>query len=58
MAARDNEQSVARFLDPQGNYFVNRLISQEDLGQQKVKNLDLVIALEQGTIIMDDTKSV
>ncbi|TXG51414.1 hypothetical protein EZV62_023938 [Acer yangbiense] len=50
MGARHYVKKVTEFLDPKGNYFDTKLISQEDF--------NLVLGQECGTVIVDDTNSV
>ncbi|KAK3226229.1 hypothetical protein Dsin_006091 [Dipteronia sinensis] len=49
---------MAQLLDPQGNYFDNRVISKHDLIDKGKKTLDLVLGQESGIIILDDDETV
>ncbi|KAI9191339.1 hypothetical protein LWI28_007132 [Acer negundo] len=58
MGSRYYVKKVAKFLNPEGNFFDSRFIAREDFKEKSKKNLDLVLGQECGTIIVDDTKSV
>ncbi|KAH7549339.1 hypothetical protein JRO89_XS13G0017000 [Xanthoceras sorbifolium] len=51
-------KKLAKFLDPEGNYFHTRLIACEDLGQRVRKSLNLVLSQQRDIVIVDDTQSV
>ncbi|TXG50414.1 hypothetical protein EZV62_022938 [Acer yangbiense] len=60
--AREYMEEVAKFLDPEGNYFNSRFIAREDINQggheHLKKRLDLVLGDKRGIVIVDDTKRV
>ncbi|KAK4842907.1 hypothetical protein QYF36_001487 [Acer negundo] len=58
--SREYVEEVAKFLDPEGNYFNSRFITREDInqgGQEHLKKrLDFVLGDKRGIVIVDDTK--
>lgn len=49
---------VGQFLDPQGIYFDNKIISREDSSVRGLKGLDVVPVHPSAVVILDDTESV
>lgn len=47
---------MARLLDPQGEYFKDKVISRDDGTEMKQKDLNLVLGTESSILILDDKK--
>ncbi|XP_074377901.1 RNA polymerase II C-terminal domain phosphatase-like 4 [Apium graveolens] len=59
MGSRDYASIVVRdFLDPQGIYFGDRIISREDCTVKGLKGLDVVPVHPSAVVILDDTEAV
>ncbi|CAH2067800.1 unnamed protein product [Thlaspi arvense] len=56
MGSRDYAKALLELIDPEGDYFEDRVITADD--SPFVKTLDLVLAEERGVVIVDDTRSV
>ncbi|XP_020276085.1 RNA polymerase II C-terminal domain phosphatase-like 4 [Asparagus officinalis] len=58
MGTREYATQMAEFLDPEGVYFKNKILSREDCTTAKQKGLDVVLGEERAIVILDDTRSV
>jgi FCP1-like phosphatase family protein len=59
MGDRRYSLEMARLLDPQGEYFKDKVISRDDgTDQMKQKDLNLVLGTESSILILDDKKKV
>ncbi|KAK1379742.1 hypothetical protein POM88_026487 [Heracleum sosnowskyi] len=58
MGSRNYAHIVTDFLDPEGLYFGNRIISREDCTTPGQKGLDVVPVEPSAVVILDDTESV
>ncbi|KEH38217.1 carboxy-terminal domain phosphatase-like protein [Medicago truncatula] len=58
MGDRQYSLEMARLLDPQEEYFKDKVISREDGTQKNVKDLDLVLGTENSILILDDKEEV
>ncbi|XP_024385583.1 RNA polymerase II C-terminal domain phosphatase-like 4 [Physcomitrium patens] len=51
-------QAMAELLDPTGQLFGGRIISQTDSTKRHTKDLDVVLGAESAVVILDDTEAV
>ncbi|XP_057415505.1 RNA polymerase II C-terminal domain phosphatase-like 4 isoform X2 [Lotus japonicus] len=58
MASRRYALEVVKLLDPQGEYFNDKVISRYDGTQKHQKGLDVVLGPESAILILDDTHRV
>ncbi|KAK1379559.1 RNA polymerase II C-terminal domain phosphatase-like [Heracleum sosnowskyi] len=58
MGSRNYAHIVTDFLDPEGLYFGNRVISRENCTTPGQKGLDVVLVEPSAVVILDDTESV
>ena len=49
---------MAKLLDPQREYFRNKVISRDDGTERHQKGLDIVLGHEGAVLILDDTENV
>lgn len=58
MGERIYALAMARLLDPTGQLFGDRIISQTDSTKRHTKDLDVVLGAESAVVILDDTEGV
>ncbi|KAI3423234.1 uncharacterized protein J3R85_011197 [Psidium guajava] len=58
LGGRPYSSSMTKLLDPDGEYFSDRVIAREDCTLKGRKSLDVVLAKESNVLIMDDTETV
>ncbi|ONK61381.1 uncharacterized protein A4U43_C08F29320 [Asparagus officinalis] len=58
MACREYALQIAEFLDPEGVYFENKILSSEDCTRPRRKGLDVVLGEEKAMVIVDDNDKV
>ncbi|CAA7015581.1 unnamed protein product [Microthlaspi erraticum] len=56
MGTREYAEALLEIIDPEGNYFRDRVITRDESPEEKT--LDLVLAEERGVVIVDDTVGV
>ncbi|ONK63367.1 uncharacterized protein A4U43_C07F14360 [Asparagus officinalis] len=58
MGSREYASQMTEFLDPEGVYFKNKVLSREDCTAPNQKGLDVVLGEERAVVIIDDSRTV
>ncbi|WVZ73300.1 hypothetical protein U9M48_021625 [Paspalum notatum var. saurae] len=58
LAGRDYARKNAKLLDPDGVYFVERIVSSQESSRPHMKNLDVIPGAEEATVVIVDDMSI